>query len=142
MPGYRGDGAGEVWRGDACGGAAARSEEEFQKLLAIFNHGLDAVLLADDEMQYLDANPSASALLGYSRHELMGLRISDLVAAEHRGALEEQWNAFLSSGIASVQRPDFANSSARVEAAADPVFWERARGTSRTSMATKHSRRD
>ena len=96
------DGAILVYReaGTPSGSGLAPTQEEFRRLLAVFNHGLDAVLLADDKMRYVDANPSASALLGYSRDELLALRISDIVPPENRGAVEERWNAFLSGGVA------------------------------------------
>jgi len=37
--------------GSLSGSGISPSEEDFKRLVAVFNHGLDAVLLADDEMQ-------------------------------------------------------------------------------------------
>ena len=42
----------------------------------------DAILVADAEGRYLDANRAAEELLGYTREELRGLGVADLVAAE------------------------------------------------------------
>ena len=96
------DGAVVIYRdaGSLSGSGVSPSEEDFKRLVAVFNHGLDAVLLADDEMRYVDANPSASVLLGYSRDELLSLRIPNIVPPERRASTEAQWNAFLSVGVA------------------------------------------
>jgi PAS domain S-box-containing protein len=49
-------------------------------------HGLfeqvgDAILVADARARYIDVNDAASALLGYRREELLGMGVSDVVAA-------------------------------------------------------------
>jgi PAS domain S-box-containing protein len=48
---------------------------------AVFEGVADAILIADAEGRYLDANPRASELLGYTRDELLQLRVADVVAA-------------------------------------------------------------
>ena len=48
---------------------------------ALFAHAPDPILMADAEGRYVDANPAASALLGYARGELLALRVADVVAA-------------------------------------------------------------
>ncbi len=58
--------------------AALAAEERFRGL---FNGVADAILVADEERRYLDANPAALRLLGYTREELLGLRVDDVVAA-------------------------------------------------------------
>jgi PAS domain-containing protein len=45
--------------------AALRAAD--QRLAAVFDHALNAILLADDQRRYVDANPAACALLGRSR---------------------------------------------------------------------------
>lgn len=65
---------------------------------AIFENALDAMLLADDEGSYLDANPAACALTGYERDELVGLTGADLSA--DAGAFGPAWSAFLAAGHA------------------------------------------
>ncbi len=46
---------------------------------ALFDTALNAVLLADDEGRYVDANPAALSLLGYSLTEMRSKRVVDLV---------------------------------------------------------------
>jgi len=41
---------------------------------------MDAILVADGAGRYLDANPAATTLLGYSREELLAMRVADVVA--------------------------------------------------------------
>ncbi|MES2568830.1 MAG: response regulator [Verrucomicrobiota bacterium] len=60
---------------------------------ALFEHSLDAILFASDSGRYIDANPAACDLLGYTLEELLGMSVSDLVAGS---ASTEQWNGFLS----------------------------------------------
>ena len=47
----------------------------------LFNGVADAILVADADRRYRDANDAAAALLGYERDELLGLRIEDVVAS-------------------------------------------------------------
>lgn len=55
---------------------ALRESEERYRVL--FEEANDAILVADDEGRYLDANRQAEVLTGYSREELRMLRLSDL----------------------------------------------------------------
>lgn len=49
---------------------------------ALFDESLDAILLANDEGAYVDANPAACTLLGYERRELLGKTIADLSSVD------------------------------------------------------------
>jgi PAS domain S-box-containing protein len=49
---------------------------------ALFEESPEAILVADGEGNYVDANPAALVLLGYERDELLRLRIADVVALE------------------------------------------------------------
>lgn len=49
------------------------------------DHGPVAVFVADDDLRYIAVNEFACQLLGYSREELLGLRLTD-VAREGGGA--------------------------------------------------------
>ncbi len=65
---------------------------------ALFEAALDAVLIADSEGRYVDANPAAQALLGYSRDEILALSVSDVTALDPARPFTEQWERFLSAG--------------------------------------------
>ncbi len=52
----------------------------------VFEHAADGILIADSASNYLDANPSMCAMLGYAHAELVGLHASDIVVTvEHKG---------------------------------------------------------
>jgi PAS domain S-box-containing protein len=50
------------------------------------DHGPVAVFVADDELRYIAVNEFACALLGYSREELLGLRVTDVAQNGSAGA--------------------------------------------------------
>jgi PAS domain S-box-containing protein len=60
--------------------AALRESEERYRLL--FEQANDAILVANDEGRYLDANHQAEALTGYSRNELLTMSLADLTPGE------------------------------------------------------------
>ena len=71
-----------------------RAEARYRGL---FEGVADAILVADVEGRYLDANPAAVVLLGYTREELLGLRVPDVVA--HRpGWTEAEYVRFRDEG--------------------------------------------
>src|SRR6266542_2745736 len=47
---------------------------------SLFNGVLDAILVADGNGRYLDVNPAASELLGYTRDQLLRMGVGDIVA--------------------------------------------------------------
>lgn len=55
----------------------------------VFSGVADAILIADAEAHYLDANPAAEALLGYSRAELIEMSVPDVVAEESSWTKDE-----------------------------------------------------
>jgi PAS domain S-box-containing protein len=65
---------------------------------AIFDGALDAMLIADDERVYVDANPAACALLGLSHQEIVGRRIEDFAEPETAALLMSGWPDFLAVG--------------------------------------------
>lgn len=71
------------------------SEEKFRSL---FETALDAILVADENGRYLDANPQALELTGYSREELLTMSVSDLTPPEDRGTGEDRYRQFAESG--------------------------------------------
>ena len=76
----------------------AALDESRTRMQAIFDAARDAMLLADDEGHYLDANPAAAALLGVSQDELRGLEVMDITPSGDRDAGRAAWQAFLREG--------------------------------------------
>jgi len=64
----------------------------------IFENTFDAILLIDNEFRYIDANPSACDLLGYSKTELMNKKIGDLTPERNIEMGEKTWMNFLNEG--------------------------------------------
>jgi len=51
-----------------------------ERMVALFDGALNSILLADDDGCYVDANPAACSLLGYTREELLQKKVDDIVA--------------------------------------------------------------
>jgi PAS domain S-box-containing protein len=64
---------------------------------AVFTSVADAILVADAESRYLDANAAATTLLGYTRDELLQLRVADIVANDNAWT-EEEYVRFVHAG--------------------------------------------
>ncbi len=73
-----------------------REQDASRLFQAIFNEALDAMLIADDEGNYIDANPAACELLGLPREELIGCNISNF--AEPGLDIAQAWRSFLEQG--------------------------------------------
>ncbi len=67
---------------------------------ALFNASLDAMLLADDNGGYIDANPAACKLLGLKRGQIIGRCIRDFLTdtASLDADIEQRWRRFLQQG--------------------------------------------
>lgn len=74
----------------------ARGHEK--RFRAIFESTLDAMLIADDEGRYIDANPAACELFGLSKEELLTKSILDIAQPGQRAATEQSWQHFLKEG--------------------------------------------
>jgi len=86
-----------------------RLERSQRRLRALFESAEDAILLVNDEGQYVDANPAACALLGYGREELLQLSLRDVTPVSGHKIGMASWQAFISEGEQSGQytlRPD------------------------------------
>ena len=68
------------------------------RLQALFDHSHDAILLADDGGNYMDANPAACLLFGFKREELLALSVADVFAASERSWARQAWGEFLARG--------------------------------------------
>ena len=83
-----------------------RTEEDLDhhrlRLQALFDHALDAILLADDAGRFVDANPAACALLGYRAEEIRRLQVWDVTAEPE--AMQAAWQDLVAAGQ---QRGDY-----------------------------------
>jgi len=70
------------------------------RLEAIVDNALDAIFVADDDGRYIDANPAACELTGYSSSELMALSVWDLTPAPDVASGRAAWRRFLGEGRA------------------------------------------
>lgn len=81
-----------------------------------------AILLADDERQYVHATPAAAELTGHSVAALLSMRIDDLAAPELRDAVPGMWARFLAEGSLtagfSLRRRDGSDVAVRFSARA------------------------
>lgn len=59
--------------------AAGRASET--RVRALLAGVADAIFVADADRRYQDANPAAEELVGYTRDELIGMRVDDVVAS-------------------------------------------------------------
>ena len=65
---------------------------------ALFEHSPQAILIADDERRYLDANPAACKLLGSPREQITRTKIDDFAPPDRRDDIRYAWSAFLRDG--------------------------------------------
>ncbi len=72
-----------------------------RRLQALFDNALDAILLANDAGEYVDANAAACALLGCNRDQILKLHVWDVPADVTPGHARESWNRFLKDGSMS-----------------------------------------
>jgi two-component system CheB/CheR fusion protein len=64
----------------------------------LFEEALEAILIADSDRVYVDANPAACRLLGLPHGEVVGRRIDDFVSGEAAASIAGGWSEFLESG--------------------------------------------
>ena len=64
---------------------------------ALFENARDAILVADGDGRYIDANHAVTELLGYERAELLSMRVADVVA-QQREWTEDEFRRFLDEG--------------------------------------------
>lgn len=81
-------------------------------LRQLFDRTQIAILVANNDATYVDANLGACRLLGCSREEIVGRNLADFIRPEHASAVATQWRAFLrdgeQNGIFELRRPDGA----------------------------------
>ncbi len=67
-------------------------------LRALFESALDAIALIDDEARYIDVNPAAVTLTGYSKEELVGRGLQEFTAKQSADGFARRWQAFVERG--------------------------------------------
>jgi len=85
-------------------------EESHSRLQAMFDASIDAIIFLDASGHYIDANPAALALYGYSREEFLRMRIGDLAPKEKAAEIQKFWSRIAAgedvSGSFTVRRKD------------------------------------
>lgn len=81
-----------------------------QQLRALFESTQDAILIAADSGEYVDANDAACGLFGVSREQLLGSKVEDFARPEEREEVRRAWRVFLERGEMkgefTLSRPD------------------------------------
>ena len=72
--------------------------ESQKRLQTLFTNTQDAILLTDDTARFVDANPAARTLTGYSFEEIIELSIWDLTPVVDAEKGRTLWNQFLEGG--------------------------------------------
>lgn len=79
-------------------------------LRQLFDRTHVAILVANDDGTYVDANAGACRLLGCTRNEIIGRSVADFIRPENAGSVKTQWQAFLrdgeQNGLFELRRPD------------------------------------
>ncbi|QDU30405.1 Sensor protein FixL [Anatilimnocola aggregata] len=74
-------------------------KESQQRLQALFNHALNAIFLVTDEGTFVDANPAACTMLGFSREELLTTPISSILGIDKAPSSDsDYWEPFRRDG--------------------------------------------
>ncbi len=80
-------------------------EQHHARFQALFEAAQDAVLIADGEHRYVDANPAACELFGLEPHQLRGRRIDEFVEEARGISFGEAWQSFQTIGSQRGQAP-------------------------------------
>ena len=72
-----------------------------RRLQALFDYAHDAIILANDAGEYVDANPAACALTGYTRDQLLHMHVWDMRQVETAAEAQAGWRGFLKAGSLS-----------------------------------------
>ncbi len=75
-----------------------RIRESWERFHAIFDNSINAILLANDEGYYVDANPAACQISGYSHEEIKTMRVIDLIDGQSEAMPAPEWENFLTRG--------------------------------------------
>lgn len=76
---------------------ALQAREEYYRLLV--EQAVDGIFLSDADGRYLEVNTAGAAMLGYTREEILGLRITDVLDPAEKPRIPEQVNHLASGEI-------------------------------------------
>ncbi len=79
--------------------AIHRLRQSQQRLAVLFEQAPDGVFVADLSGTYTDVNSAACKMLGYTRDELVGMTIEDVILVSDRGRLQQSRQLLLDGGI-------------------------------------------
>jgi PAS domain S-box-containing protein len=79
-------------------------EEQQLRFRALFEAAQDAVLIANNDRRYVEANPAAGDLFGLLPEQIRGRRIEDFVADVQGSGVDAAWQRFQTGGM---QRGEF-----------------------------------
>lgn len=77
----------------------AALRESQARLQALFDNAQDAFLLLNDESEIVDANRTATKILGYSQSELVKMKNADLLPADQKPSYAGRMQALLQEGM-------------------------------------------
>jgi two-component system sensor kinase FixL len=75
------------------------------RLRALFENALDGIVIIDDDGRYIEANPAACAIFGYSAEELLKLSVRDVIELAAGQTFDSFWRDFLAAGRESGESP-------------------------------------
>jgi PAS domain S-box-containing protein len=76
----------------------AREHELEHQFRAIYENALDGIVLSDDDLRVVDANPAACRLLGRPRERMVGCSVAELMPPDDRAATAARMGEFRSAG--------------------------------------------
>ncbi|MEA4870906.1 MAG: PAS domain S-box protein [Christensenella sp.] len=80
--------------------ALQQSEERYS---VYFENAPYGVFVADDAGRYIDVNPAATVITGYSREQLLQMSISDITAEEFRAYAAESFLQLQRTGVLNIE---------------------------------------
>lgn len=86
-----------AWRIHPLAKQLHRSEQRYRTLV---DGAADAIILHDENRRFIETNPAASAMLGYSRNELIGMHPDDFLDSDDRADALQQLQRLKSDGTA------------------------------------------
>jgi PAS domain S-box-containing protein len=72
--------------------AEAMLDATARRMGALFDAAIDGIVGVDSTGRYVDANPAASRLLGYTREEFLTMRLGDLLPPSEKESITTIWN--------------------------------------------------